>query len=103
MGEIEKQIDNLRIDIDNIKFEQERQGKEILVIKTQLTNHIPHTLEEHGNILKALESRLKPIETKDIKITGVSEFLTLILKAVAIFTAVAWSAIQILHYTHVIS
>jgi len=95
---LEKQLDDVKLQVNDLKIETSEMQKDIAIIKVQLTNHIPTALKEIGVTLNSLEARIKPMEIKNTKLTGVSEFLTLILKAFAILIATGWSTIQIIKF-----
>lgn len=97
---------DLHDEVNSVKAEVSDLKADVASIKTQVTNHLPHALEalqvaittldannkeQHGHI----EARLEPVETKATKSSGVSEFLSMLLKAATAIAAVTWTVIQI--------
>ena len=69
---------------------------DIASIKTQVVNHLPSAIANVHTAVDKLSKRLKPLETKATKVQGVSEFLSIILKALGIAAASVWTVLQIL-------
>lgn len=65
-------------------------------IKKHVTNHIPHLIDDVKKDLRHLYGKVKPLETKDLKIRGVQEFLTVVLKVIGILGGVIWTTVLIL-------
>lgn len=93
--ELHDRVENLAKDVSGLQTD-------ISSIKTQVVNHLPTMLDEIKTNLKTLDDRVIPLETKLTKSTGVSEFLSLILKAVTAMAAATWTVIQIIRmlYPH---
>lgn len=98
------EVNTVKADVADLKTD-------IASIKLQVTNHLPHALaaittavtsldannkEQH----ERLEERLKPVETRYNKTTGVSEFLSVLLKAITAVAAATWTIIQIVKLYH---
>lgn len=88
-------IESLDTEIKVVKDDVATIIADISSIKTQVTNHLPHTLEDIKSGLKILDERIKPVETRMAKSSGVSEFLSLALKAITALAAATWTVIQI--------
>lgn len=98
--DIQRQVDDTKKEIDTIKTEVDGIKTTVSNINLHVTNHLPHQIAEQNEMLKKLEARLTPVETKYTKIIGVSEFLTLVLKATTAIAAVTWTVLQIIKSFH---
>jgi hypothetical protein len=94
-------------EVNTVKAEVSDLKSDVSAIKLQVSNHLPTALGEIKVTLDAIssdnkqqhekiESRLIPIETKFTKVSGVSEFLSGIVKVATAIAAVTWTIIQIL-------
>jgi hypothetical protein len=94
-------------EVNAVKAEVSDLKSDVASIKTQVTNHLPHALEDIKVALTTfdennkeqhahIEARLQPVETKFMKSTGVSEFLSSVVKVATALAAVTWTVIQIL-------
>jgi len=88
VGEIEK-------DLSDVK-------ENLAEVKVQVTNHIPHILSEHGKKLDRLSDKIKPLETKTIKVQGVHEFLNISLKTIGVVGGLIWTAMLVAEKFHLL-
>jgi len=102
-----EQNDDLLQRITKVEDEITSLKVDVATIKAQVTNHIPHLLNEHINILKSLDERLKPMETIHIKTVGISQVLSIILKVTISLAIFSWTVMQIIYFliehTHLIN
>mgnify|MGYP001560914634 CR=1 FL=1 len=98
---------DLHDEVNTVKAEVSELKSDIASIKLQVTNHLPHALEavtvaianlDTNNKIQheRLEARIVPVETRYVKVTGVSEFLSSVVKVATAIAAVTWTIIQIL-------
>lgn len=91
--ELHERVEGLGAEVTNLQTD-------VSAIKVQVTNHLPTALEEIKVGIKTLDDRLKPLETKITKSSGVSEFFSLVLKVATAVAAVTWTIIQIYKVFH---
>ena len=89
--ELANKVENLESDISNLK-------SDVAVVMTHVTNHIPHILAEHKEILESLSKRLQPVETQKIKMEAFSTICSIVLKSVLALGTCAWTIIQIINF-----
>jgi hypothetical protein len=54
-----------------------------------------HILQEQGVVLGSIDNRIKVIEVHNTKLSGVSEMLSILLKAMTAIAAITWTGLQI--------
>lgn len=69
--------------------------KGVAEVKTYVRNHIPHMINDVRSDINAMAKKIKPLETKELKVQGVHEFLNLGLKITGLIGVVIWTALQI--------
>ena len=96
----EGRIKHIEDEVDGLKDEVTGLGKEITKVKEHVINHLPHLIEENHKAIIAYGKRLKPLETKALKVQGASEFLSIVLKSLVIIIGLGWTITRIVsHFT----
>lgn len=68
---------------------------DVCVISKQVSNHIPHQIEELKIVIQKLDNRILPFESSYLHYQGISEFLTHLLKFVMAVAGLTWTALQV--------
>ena len=96
----EGRIKHIESEVDGLKDEVTDLGKLITKVNAQVTNHLPHLIEENGKAIKAYGKRLEPLEKKSLKVQGASELLSITLKGMAIIIGLGWTILRVIaHFT----
>jgi hypothetical protein len=93
--DLTKQVDEIKVDLGTVKYEFVEVQKKLVSIETHVTNHIMHVLQDQSNMLGSIDNRIKVIEIHNTKISGVSEMLSILLKAMTAIAAITWTGLQI--------
>lgn len=86
MGRIESELSDVKEDVASIK--------------ASVSNHIPSALADLKTSIQTLRGKIKPLETRALKIKGVSEFLSIIVKVMLILGTLIWTSLEIIKHIY---
>jgi SMC interacting uncharacterized protein involved in chromosome segregation len=88
VSKVQEELSSFQKDVAALKTD-------VCVISKQVSNHIPHQIEELKIVLQKLDSRIIPFESNFLKYRGVSEFLTHVTKVSITLAGLTWSILRI--------
>lgn len=96
----EGRIKHIESEVDGLKDEVTALGKIVIEVNSNVTNHLPHLIEENHKAIISYGKRLEPLEKKSLKVQGASEFLSIVLKGLVIIIGLGWTTIRVIsHFT----